>query len=58
MRQKRKTIHDKSQVNKDCSGTPWFVGVEKNFFKNGGVNFDDVGQIAGPQRNAAFTPNR
>ena len=44
----------KASVNKDCSGTPWFVGVEKNFFKNGGVNFDDVGQIAGPQRNAAF----
>jgi ABC-type nitrate/sulfonate/bicarbonate transport system substrate-binding protein len=44
----------KASVNKDCSGTPWFVGVEKNFFKNGGVNFDDVGQISGPQRNAAF----
>ena len=44
----------KASVNKDCSGTPWFVGVENNFFKNGGVNFDDVGQIAGPQRNAAF----
>ena len=24
----------KASVNKDCSGTPWFVDVEKNFFKN------------------------
>ncbi len=44
----------KASVNKDCSGTPWFAGVEKGFFKDGGVNFEDVGQIAGPQRNAAF----
>jgi len=45
----------KASVNKDCSGTPWFVGVEKDFFKNGGVNFVDVGQIAAPQRNLALT---
>ncbi len=44
----------KASVNKDCSGTPWFVGVEKGFFKDAGVNFVDEGQIAGPQRNAAF----
>lgn len=45
----------KASVNKDCSGTPWFVGVEKGFFKAAGVNFEDVGQIAGPQRNLALT---
>lgn len=44
----------KASVNKDCSGTPWFAGVEKGFFKDGGVNFVDVGQIPGPQRNAAL----
>ncbi len=44
----------KASVNKDCSGTPWFAGVEKGFFEDAGVNFVDVGQIAGPQRNAAF----
>ena len=45
----------KASVNKDCSGTPWFVGVEKGFFKDEGVNFVDVGQIAAPQRNLALT---
>lgn len=45
----------KASVNKDCTGTPWFVGVEKGFFKDAGVNFVDVGQIAGPARNLALT---
>jgi ABC-type nitrate/sulfonate/bicarbonate transport system substrate-binding protein len=44
----------KASVNKDCSGTPWFAGVEKGFFEEGGVNFVDVGQIPGPQRNTAL----
>ncbi|HWQ20893.1 MAG TPA: ABC transporter substrate-binding protein [Methanotrichaceae archaeon] len=44
----------RASVNKDCSGTPWFAGVEKGFFKNAGVNFEDIGQIAYPQRAAAF----
>lgn len=44
----------KSPVNKDCSGTPWFVGVQKGFFENAGFKLDDVGQIAFTQQPAAF----
>ncbi len=44
----------KASVNKDCSGTPWFVGVQKGFFEDAGTNFQDVGSIAYPQRAAAF----
>jgi ABC-type nitrate/sulfonate/bicarbonate transport system substrate-binding protein len=44
----------KAPVNKDCSGTPWFVGEQKNFFKDAGFNLVDVGQIAFPQQPAAF----
>lgn len=44
----------KSPVNKDCSGTPWFVGVQKGFFEKAGFILDDVGQIPFTQEPAAF----
>ncbi|HWQ18575.1 MAG TPA: ABC transporter substrate-binding protein, partial [Methanotrichaceae archaeon] len=44
----------KSPVNKDCSGTPWFLGVQKGFFEKAGFLLDDVGQIAFTQQPAAF----
>jgi len=44
----------KSGVTKDCTSTPWVVAQQKGFFKKYGVNFTDVGEIAAPQRNAAF----
>jgi|AGTN01.2.fsa_nt_gi ABC-type nitrate/sulfonate/bicarbonate transport systems, periplasmic components len=34
-----------ANVNKDCAGTPWFVGVEKGFFNNSGTNFVDAGHL-------------
>ncbi|MFB3764752.1 MAG: ABC transporter substrate-binding protein [Methanotrichaceae archaeon] len=44
----------KAAVNKDCSGTPWFVGEQKGFFEKAGFKLDDVGQIAFTQQPAAF----
>lgn len=44
----------KASVNKDCSGTPWFVGIEKGFFKDAGINLVDVGEIPAPQRAVAL----
>lgn len=41
-------------VTKDCAGTPWFVGQEKGFFKNAGINFVDKGEIAWAQQPAAL----
>lgn len=41
-------------VTKDCAGTPWFVGQEKGFFKDGGINFIDKGEIAWAQQPAAL----
>ena len=35
----------RANVNKDCSGTPWFVGVQKGFFLAGGINFIDSGAL-------------
>jgi len=35
----------RANVNKDCSGTPWFVGVQKGFFPAGGINFIDSGAL-------------
>ncbi|MDD1728800.1 MAG: ABC transporter substrate-binding protein [Methanospirillum sp.] len=35
----------RANVNKDCAGTPWFVGEEKGFFLNGGINFVDQGAL-------------
>jgi hypothetical protein len=51
---KDETVVVKASVNKDCTVTPWFVGEEKGFFEDGGVDLVDVGQIAAPQRPAAF----
>jgi ABC-type nitrate/sulfonate/bicarbonate transport system substrate-binding protein len=34
-----------ANVNKDCAGTPWFVGEEKGFFNNSGFNFVDAGAL-------------
>jgi ABC-type nitrate/sulfonate/bicarbonate transport system substrate-binding protein len=44
----------RATVNRDCSGTPWFVGLQKGFFQNAGFKLVDVGQIAFPQQPAAF----
>jgi ABC-type nitrate/sulfonate/bicarbonate transport system substrate-binding protein len=44
----------KASVNKDCTITPWVVGVQKGFFNNSGVHFEDIGEIAATQRNNAF----
>lgn len=44
----------KASVNKDCTITPWVVGVQKGFFNESGVKFVDVGEIASTQRNNAF----
>lgn len=41
-------------VTKDCAGTPWFVGQEKGFFEEGGINFVDKGEIAWAQQPAAL----
>jgi ABC-type nitrate/sulfonate/bicarbonate transport system substrate-binding protein len=35
----------KANVNKDCAGTPWFVGEEKGFFKDEGIDFQDQGAL-------------
>jgi len=35
----------RANVNKDCSGTPWFVGMQKGFFPAGGINFVDSGAL-------------
>ncbi len=44
----------KASVNKDCTITPWVVGVQKSFFNKSGVQFVDIGEIAATQRNNAF----
>ena len=44
----------KASVNKDCTITPWVVGVQKGFFNKSGVQFVDIGEIAATQRNNAF----
>lgn len=35
----------KANVNKDCTGTPWYVGVSKGYFVNGNINFVDGGPL-------------
>jgi ABC-type nitrate/sulfonate/bicarbonate transport system substrate-binding protein len=42
-------------VTKDCSGTPWFVGNEKGFFKKYNVNLVDKGDIPYAQQPAALS---
>ncbi len=44
----------KASVNNDCTGTPWFVGQEKGFFKAAGLTFIDVGQTVTEQRVTAL----
>jgi ABC-type nitrate/sulfonate/bicarbonate transport system substrate-binding protein len=34
-----------ANVNKDCTGTPWYVGVAKGYFVNGNINFVDGGPL-------------
>jgi ABC-type nitrate/sulfonate/bicarbonate transport system substrate-binding protein len=35
----------RANVNKDCSGTPFYVGVQLGYFKAGGINFVDQGAL-------------
>ena len=35
----------KANVNKDCAGTPWYVGIQKGFFVANGVDFKDQGHL-------------
>ena len=35
----------RANVNKDCGGTPWFVGQQKGFFEQAGVDFVDQGHL-------------
>ncbi len=44
----------KASVTNDCTGTPWFVGQEKGFFRDAGLNFVDVGQTVTEQRGTAL----
>ncbi|MCE7699692.1 MAG: ABC transporter substrate-binding protein [Methanobacterium paludis] len=41
-------------VTLDCAGTPWFVGVEKGYFKKYGLNFVNKGQIKWADQPAAL----
>lgn len=43
-----------ANVNKDCAGTPWFVGELKGFFKDAGISFNDKGHLDWAQQPAAF----
>ncbi|MBZ9570202.1 ABC transporter substrate-binding protein [Methanobrevibacter sp. TMH8] len=42
-------------ITKDCSGTPWFVGNEKGFFKKNNVTVVDKGDIPYAQQPAALS---
>lgn len=44
----------KANVNKDCAGTPWFVGQQKGFFEQAGINFVDKGHLDWSQQPAAL----
>jgi ABC-type nitrate/sulfonate/bicarbonate transport system substrate-binding protein len=44
----------KANVNKDCAGTPWFVGQQKGFFEKAGINFVDKGHLDWAQQPAAL----
>lgn len=35
----------KANVNKDCAGTPWYVGVQKGYYKAYGIDFQDQGHL-------------
>ncbi|MGD0817618.1 MAG: ABC transporter substrate-binding protein [Methanomassiliicoccales archaeon] len=34
-----------ANVNKDCAGTPWFVGEDIGYFARGGIDFVDAGAL-------------
>jgi hypothetical protein len=34
----------RASVTNDCTGTPWFVGRQQDFFKKQGIDYIDVGQ--------------
>ncbi len=40
----------RASVTNDCTGTPWFVGSQQDFFKKQGINYMDVGQTVATQR--------
>lgn len=44
----------RANVNKDCSGTPWFVGMQKGFFEQAGINFVDKGHLEPSQHPVAL----
>ncbi|PWB49692.1 MAG: ABC transporter substrate-binding protein [Candidatus Methanoperedenaceae archaeon] len=44
----------KANVNKDCAGTPWFVGQQKGFFEKAGINFVDQGHLDWAQQPSAL----
>ncbi len=35
----------KANVNKDCAGTPWYVGMQKGFFVASGIDSQDQGHL-------------
>lgn len=44
----------KANVNKDCAGTPWFVGMDIGYFEAYGVDFVDKGHLDVSKSPAAF----
>jgi ABC-type nitrate/sulfonate/bicarbonate transport system substrate-binding protein len=40
----------RASVTNDCTGTPWFVGSQQDFFKKQGIDYIDVGQTVATQR--------
>jgi len=44
----------RADVIKDCSSTPWIVGMQLGFFKNASINFVDVGSISEQNEPAAL----
>jgi ABC-type nitrate/sulfonate/bicarbonate transport system substrate-binding protein len=44
----------RANVNKDCAGTPWFVGMQKGFFELAGINFVDKGHLDWAQHPVAL----
>jgi len=44
----------KANVNRDCAGTPWFVGVQKGYFLANGIDFKDQGELAWTLQPAAL----
>ena len=40
----------RASVTNDCTGTPWFVGIQQDFFKKQGIDYIDVGQTVATQR--------